>query len=246
MNFRRPRQHELAGVANFHGLVNVLEEDAPWAAAVHQVEDLPLYVLPTGECAEAHPELLEGQAFRALLGEVETEYDLVVIDAPPALLTSDSQLLAKQVDAIAIVVRAGRDPRGMVERMLRRLDGQRADVLGVVLNGVRSAAGGYFRKSYEEFYNYRKEEDKGAGRNGRAASERIKERSRLASGGAGAAGAGVAADALDGPATEEEQRRLPDQSPALAFADDPDDHLGDEPGIDESFELGLDEPERRD
>ena len=245
VNFRRPRQHELAGVANFHGLVNVLEEDAPWAAAVHQVEELPLYVLPTGECAQAHPELLEGPAFRALLGEVETEYDLVVIDAPPALLTSDSQLLAKQVDAIAIVVRAGRDPRGMVERMLRRLDGQRADVLGVVLNGVRSAAGGYFRKSYKEFYDYRKQEGKAAGRNGRAASERIKERSRLAAGAAGAD-----AEALGGPATEEEQRGLPDQSPALVFADEPGDGLDREPaegpGIEESFELGLDEPERRD
>jgi hypothetical protein len=38
--------------------------------------------------------------------------------------------------------------------MLRQLDGQRADILGVILNGVRSSAGGYFRKSYEAFYRY--------------------------------------------------------------------------------------------
>ena len=237
VNFRRPRQHELAGVANFHGLVNVLEEDAPWASAVHQVDDLSLFVLPTGECSEAHPELLEGQAFRGLLGELETEYDLVVIDAPPALLTSDSQLLAKQVDAIAIVVRASRDPRGMVERMLRRLDGQRADVLGVVLNGVRSAAGGYFRKSYEEFYNYRREDKPAKGKGRKQAREAAEANGRDGRLAGGIAGGAAAAATLAEPITEEEQRRLPDQSPALAFADDVDD----EPGIDESFEIGLDD-----
>ena len=69
-------------------------------------------------------------------------------------MTSDSQLLAKHVDAIAVVVQAGSDKRGMLMRMLNQLDGQRADVLGVILNGVKSATGGYFRKSYEEFYRY--------------------------------------------------------------------------------------------
>ncbi|BAM04395.1 polysaccharide biosynthesis tyrosine autokinase [Phycisphaera mikurensis] len=245
VNFRRPRQHELAGIANFHGLVNVLEEDAPWAAAVHQVEDMSLYVLPTGEASEAHPEMLEGQAFRGLLGELETEYDLVVIDAPPALLTSDSQLLAKQVDAIAIVVRASRDPRGMVERMLRRLDGQRADVLGVILNGVRSAAGGYFRKSYQEFYDYRENDKK------RPAGADRRSRKPVA---AAAAAAGPAAhdgdlrpepadDDLHGVMTAEEREGLSSPAAALSF---PPPETEDEPGIEDSFEIGLDDPPKRD
>src|SRR5690606_33866781 len=92
---------------------------------------------------------------RGLLGDLETQYDLILIDAPPALVASECQLLAKHVDAIAPVVRAHKEKRGMISRMLRQLDGYRADVLGIVLNGVRSAAGGYFRKSYQEFYDYR-------------------------------------------------------------------------------------------
>ena len=111
--------------------------------------------------------MLEGTAFRALLGRLESEYDLILIDAPPALLTSDSQLLAKHVDAIGVVVNAGVDKRGMIERMLGKLDGQRADVLGLILNGVRSAAGGYFRKSYQDFYRYNTGD-----RNGKGAGDR--------------------------------------------------------------------------
>lgn len=234
VNFRRPRQHALAGIANTHGLVDVLEQDVPWASAVHQVDDLSLFVLPTGECSEAHPELLEGQAFRGLLGELENEYDMVIIDAPPALLTSDSQLLAKQVDAISIVVRASRDQRGMVERMLRRLDGQRADVLGVILNGVKSAAGGYFRKSYQDFYNYRDA--------GKTASVSSRKRGGVTPSGRASQQESSSIDAsLDVSVTKEEQDTLPDRSGKLSFSDE----LDDSPGIDDAFDVGLKAREER-
>ena len=156
-NFRRPTQHALAELSNTRGLVDVLRDQAEVQDVIQKHPNLSLSVLTTGQATEAPPELLEGANFRSLLGRLEAEYDLVLIDAPPALLTSDAQLLAKHVDAIAVVVRAGTDKRGMVERMLAKLDGQRADVLGIVLNGVQSSAGGYFRKSYEDFYNYRRE-----------------------------------------------------------------------------------------
>lgn len=234
VNFRRPRQHALAGIANTHGLVDVLEQDVPWASAVHQVDDLSLFVLPTGECSEAHPELLEGQAFRGLLGELENEYDMVIIDAPPALLTSDSQLLAKQVDAISIVVRASRDQRGMVERMLRRLDGQRADVLGVILNGVKSAAGGYFRKSYQDFYNYRDA--------GKTAGVSSRKRGGVTPSGRASQQESASIDAsLDVSVTKEEQDTLPDRSGKLSFSDE----LDDSPGIDDAFDVGLKAREER-
>ena len=157
-NFRRPRQHALADCGNGKGLVDILRGNAVPADLIVKHNELPLHVMPTGLAAESPPELLEGAAFRGFLSEMEASYDFVIIDAAPALLTSDSQLLAKHVDAIAVVVRAGTDKRGMVSRMLSRLDGQRADVLGVILNGVKTSAGGYFRKSYEAFYNYRSEE----------------------------------------------------------------------------------------
>ncbi|MEM7576184.1 MAG: polysaccharide biosynthesis tyrosine autokinase [Planctomycetota bacterium] len=163
-NFRRPSQHGLADASNGRGLVDVLRDDVDVDEVIQTHPELSLSVLTSGQASEAPPELLEAANFRSLLGRLESEYDIVIIDAPPALLTSDAQLLAKHVDAIAVVVRAGNDKRGMVERMLAKLDGQRADVLGIILNGVQSSAGGYFRKSYEDFYNYHR--SSGPGSNG--------------------------------------------------------------------------------
>jgi capsular exopolysaccharide synthesis family protein len=154
-NFRRPSQHGLMGVDNGQGLYDVLTAKVVAEDVIYPIEGMPLSVMPTGQAAEAAPELFEGQAFRTLMARLESAFDLIVIDTAPTLLTSDSQMLAKQVDAIAIVVRASVDKRGMIDRMVNQLDGQRADILGVILNGVRSSAGGYFRKSYQEFYRYR-------------------------------------------------------------------------------------------
>ena len=153
-NFRRPAQHRFIDSGNDRGLVDVLNDRAKLDDVILRHEGLDLAVVPTGQAGDSPPELLEGAAFRGLLGRLESDFDLILIDAPPALLTSESQLLAKHVDAIAVVVRAGSDKRGMLMRMLNQLDGQRADVLGVILNGVKSSTGGYFRKSYEEFYRY--------------------------------------------------------------------------------------------
>lgn len=172
-NFRRPSQHKLMDCSNERGLVDVLNDTADVQEVIVAHPDMSLSVLPTGRASDSPPELLEGAAFRGLLGQLETQYDVVLIDVPPALLTSDSQMLSKHVDAIAVVVNAGTDKRGMLGRMLNQLDGQRADVLGVILNGVKSSAGGYFRKSYEDFYRYRQNDPAlETKRNGKPAKKR--------------------------------------------------------------------------
>ena len=153
-NFRRPNQHTLRDLPNQCGLLEVLNGEATASSVIVDIEGVTMSVMPAGKSRNAQPELLESQSFRSLLGELERQFDLIIIDAPPALLTSEARLLAKQVDSLVLVARAGRDKRGMIDRMSRQLDGQRADILGVILNGVRSSAGGYFRKNYQDFYRY--------------------------------------------------------------------------------------------
>lgn len=154
-NFRRPAQHELFGGEMVPGLVEVLEDSVTLDQAIFHYSKPDVDVIPTGASLEAAPELLEGPAFRNLLIELEKRYDAIFIDGPPAMLASDSNLIARQVDSIILVVRAMSEKRGMVERMLREIQAQRADFLGVILNSVRSSTGGYFRKNYQEFYRYR-------------------------------------------------------------------------------------------
>ncbi|MEM6333513.1 MAG: AAA family ATPase [Planctomycetota bacterium] len=154
-NLRRPTLPNSLGAPATPGLADYLNDGASADKVVHTMSDLPLSVLPCGtDPSRLTAEAFESKQFRELLSKLESEFDIVLIDCPPALLTSEAQILAKHVDAAVVVTRANRDKRGMTGRVIRKIDGQRADLLGVVLNGVRSAAGGYFRKNFRDFYRY--------------------------------------------------------------------------------------------
>jgi len=157
-NYRRPEQHKLFNVAIEPGLVELLAGSASIDQVVAHIDQPNMDVLPVGLAADAWPEMFEGSSFRDLMTQLKDRYDLILIDVPPGLLTSDSCLMAKHVDAVAIVVRAVQDRRGMVRRILRQFDDHGAQILGVILNGVRSSAGGYFRKNYKAFHRYRQSE----------------------------------------------------------------------------------------
>jgi len=154
-NFRRPMQHMLFTTRAAPGLVEVLRGDATFDSAVVHLSEPSLDVLASGDGQSVSPESLEGASFQSLMETVSNKYDVVLIDAPPALLTSESLMMARQVNGVIAVVRASRDKRGMVARMLRELEAADANVLGIVLNGVKASAGGYFRKNYDEFHKYR-------------------------------------------------------------------------------------------
>ncbi|MEX0654993.1 MAG: polysaccharide biosynthesis tyrosine autokinase [Phycisphaeraceae bacterium] len=173
-NLRRPTQHTLIGDRpNDRGLVNYLRGQAALQELVLADVEPNLAVLPTGDTHQAAPELLDNPRFRTLLSEAEREYDLILIDAPPALLATDTQLLAKYVDALALVVRADQDKYGMIDRMIRQLDGQRADVLGLILNGVRPSAGGYLKRSFRDYYRYRSNSNGNGHSNGTPTPRRL-------------------------------------------------------------------------
>lgn len=156
-NFRRPAMAKLMGMPDRPGLAELLTgqanmDDVVSMSGQSDVENL--YLLPAGDTASAAVELFESPRFRELLAKLEAEFDLLIIDAPPALLTSDAQLLSRHVDAMLLVSRAQQDTRGMLQRTYNELDGQRADILGVLLNGVEASVGGYMKRNFREFHEY--------------------------------------------------------------------------------------------
>lgn len=162
-NLRRPNQHYIFGIPQQPGLVELLRGTTTLDQAIFHKVEPSLDILPAGDVRDVPPEMLEGASFRAVLGQVEKSYDLIIVDCSPSLLTSDSQMLAKHVDAMVVVVRAMSDKRGMIGRMIRQMEGARAVVLGLVLNRAKASAGGYFKQTYEDFYKYRKQASPSSG-----------------------------------------------------------------------------------
>ena len=153
-NFRRPALARIFDVPDSVGLSNVLVglNTASEAVQATAVENLDLLV--AGAAPPSPAELLGSDSMRRLVDEQSRAYDQVLIDAAPMLVVADNHLLADIVDGIVLVLRAAQNTRGMAQRAVRQVLALRARLYGAVLNRVRATKGGYFRESYEAYYDY--------------------------------------------------------------------------------------------
>jgi len=156
-NFRRPRIAAVTGVRDdLPGLGDILAGTAKVDEAIQSVGD-SMWAITAGTPATRIIERLTNSAVDALLAELRTKYDVIVIDAPPAVVASEAMSLANRVDATLLVVRANQDQRGLVARLVHQLADLRSDFVGIILNRPRGTAGGYLRKNYETIAGYARE-----------------------------------------------------------------------------------------
>jgi capsular exopolysaccharide synthesis family protein len=125
----RPSLAALLGLAPRPGLADVLAGTAELAQAIARVG--PLAVLCAGEVRDGGG--VRTPRATAVMEQLRAAYDLVVLDAPPALAFADGDRIAAAADAALLVVRAGATPRQVVRLALESL-GDRA--AGIVLNDV--------------------------------------------------------------------------------------------------------------
>jgi succinoglycan biosynthesis transport protein ExoP len=152
-NFRQPMVRKLFPQVPEAGLSSALVGQASWKDLVREVEP-NLFIMASGPLPPNPAELLGSEQMRQLIAEMVAQYDQVLFDGSPCLIVADSTILSSLVDGVVIVVRAGANTHGIVQRTRDTLNRVGAHILGVVLNGVRATAGGYLRKSYETFYDY--------------------------------------------------------------------------------------------
>lgn len=94
-----------------------------------------LAVLTAGRAGAPGP-VLESDALAKLLAAWSGVYDLVLIDAPPALAVADSRALAHRVDATVLTVRWATTPRPTVQHAVAQLTQAGATLAGLALTRV--------------------------------------------------------------------------------------------------------------
>ncbi len=153
-NFRQPAIADLFPGTHEAGLSSALVGQANWRDVVSSTEVPNLDVIAAGPLPPNPAELLGSDIMRQLVSEMAGEYDQVIFDGSPAMVVADACVLATQVDAVVLVVRAHQNSIGIAQRTAEQLRRVGAHVLGVVLQAVRTTAGGYLRKNYQAFYEY--------------------------------------------------------------------------------------------
>src|SRR5438093_5742569 len=100
--------------AGFSAVLNSIDN---FSSAVCQTQVPNLDILPAGPRPSNSTELIESQLLIDFIERALEEYDHVIFDTGPLMITSESVALAPRVDGVVTVVRARANSRGLLQRL---------------------------------------------------------------------------------------------------------------------------------
>ena len=154
-DLRRPSFPSIFGVPRSGGLSLYLSGHVNPTPAIHGTANANLFIVGSGPVAPNPPALLGSEKMASFLREMMSSFQFVILDTPPVLPMADARVLARMVEGVVFVVRAGQVPKPMLRRAFTLLEATGANVLGAVLNcaDARGAGDSYYRY-YHQYYEH--------------------------------------------------------------------------------------------
>lgn len=153
VDFRRARIHDIYKIEQSPGLSDYVLHGAKLSSVAYSVTEpglKDLLVVPTGSVPPNPAAFVGTSGFLETIDWMESQADMVVLDAPPLLAVSDAHTLGKHVDAVVLTALAGRTTKPELAEVLTVLRQTGSNVIGIVLIGVDET------DTYGKQYYYRK------------------------------------------------------------------------------------------
>lgn len=132
-DMRQPRQHQIFNLGNGKGLSDILAGRAD-ATIASPIKSFPtLSVLPSGSPPPNPAELLVRPAFGTLLNQLESDYDVILIDASPSQYVSDFQAVAARTGGVLIAARRNVSQLTALVELKEKITLAGAQVVGAVV-----------------------------------------------------------------------------------------------------------------
>lgn len=161
-DMRNPTVHKNFGLSNKLGLSSCISMGTALSDAVQKTSIEGLYALTAGVIPPNPSELLGSEQMKNVLQRAKEQYDYVLIDTPPVMPVTDALIVSRFVDGMILVIASAEVKVEMARDVKNQLQHAGANILGVVLNKVRSEHHGY---GYGYYYYYgSKEASNGEGK----------------------------------------------------------------------------------
>jgi capsular exopolysaccharide synthesis family protein len=146
-DLRRPELAKRFGFnRNLPGLSEVLRGECQLSEVVYRLQGCGLRFIPAGVTPENPIEVMQAGRLQPLLEQLETFFDWIIIDTPPAVPLADTPLWMKLADGVLLVTREGVCEKKQLERTVELID--RSTMLGVVINSCQSNEQKYYYSRY--------------------------------------------------------------------------------------------------
>ncbi len=155
-DMRKAVQHKIFGLTNKKGLSTAISRQHSLEECIRKNVMKNLDVMPAGPIPPNPSELLASDQMTKILTELSSQYSVIVIDTPPVNIVTDTMELAKNLSGIIMVLQYAKTTREDVEEALKRVDFAQQNLLGFILNGVKTKGSGryYSKYAYKKGYGY--------------------------------------------------------------------------------------------
>lgn len=137
-NLRRPAMQDFFSLSQLTGLSSVLSGQTPIEQALQKTAFDQLTVLTSGPAVSNPSEMLSSCVTDQMLVSLRGLADIILVDAPPVIEVGDALVLASKVEAVVLVLGAGRVSLGDALRTKEQLERVGANLIGAVLNDTPS------------------------------------------------------------------------------------------------------------
>jgi capsular exopolysaccharide synthesis family protein len=170
-DLRRAVIAKLFGIEPVPGLADVILGNYEWRSVVRTITDLitgkmsmdeimltpgmdNLHIITGGSSAPNPAELINSKLVPEFIKQASSEYDIILIDAPPVLAATEASIWGSLADGAIIVYQVGKIARGALKRAKAQLDHVGARIFGVVLNGLKAEISPDFAYRDKKYYYY--------------------------------------------------------------------------------------------
>lgn len=171
-DLRKPVVSGIFGIEREPGLCDAILGNCDWKETVRTVADLMmgamnmeeimltpgfdnLNIITSGDIPPNPSEIINSQRMTDFIAQAKAVYDVVIIDTAPILPVTDAAILGSKVDGMVILYRVGKIARGALKRAKIQMEQVKANILGVILNGLKpEISSDYYQYGYDRYYAY--------------------------------------------------------------------------------------------
>lgn len=132
-----PVQHLLFNINPEYGWKDALINSVPLEKATYRIGNSSLFLGPASLYSRSNHHVSDSPRLLEFISKLRQIFDLVIIDSPPATVSSDGISVSGTVDGIVLVVEAEKTRWPVVERLKDSIVRNGGNILGMVLNKRR-------------------------------------------------------------------------------------------------------------
>lgn len=162
-DLRRGRQHEIFNVMNqtnsgYSNLILNFKDEVKLSRYVIKTEIKNIDIIPTGPTPPNPIELLASKNNADVIKELRKHYDIIILDCPPVLGISDTQVMIRHADANVVVVASGETQMELLERCKKTFETANGKLDGVIINKASVKGSSYYSYYANDYYSSDKAE----------------------------------------------------------------------------------------